>query len=480
MSESTATTVTQSSEAIKEIAEAADLYRKKKGKTPKGITEPQKQRWSDHVAAVLSDCDVTIEKVSGDLRALPPSVVANGAVKGWSGMQPDRRAAYLRWLATLEADRALGHKVILIPDLLEIAPEVSANLICNIPLNKEAKERLGVALISGAADKLSALFDNEPARYRLPDLLGRLFEFAEGPKVGVGERWRTIKLILQQIVKRNLLEDGLAEPVLRRVDAQLRTMPDAIKLEMKDLLKEPESEALLQRLFPGAAIRSSQANLATPEGSSETTRGDDLAHAGGGQTPTKEERSSEVLGAHAPLSSERLQVLQRLSDSIRSLRGQAETLSEIDDLLRNAAESADRSSHALRMKLDEVQGDLARAQDAQKAAEGKVQSLESEIRASNERETVAQRTLHDQELKARSEREELFRRVEGNAERRLEEFRNSLGSSLAQLLRGMPERGATVSGSTGGVVLGRVYQILDLLESKGIRVISSSHGEKDS
>jgi hypothetical protein len=56
-----------------------------------------------------------------------------------------------------------------------------------------------------------------------------------------------------------------------------------------------------------------------------------------------------------------------------------------------------------------------------------------------------------------------------NADRRLQEFRNAVGGSLRQLLNRVPNRGAPVPSELGVVLLARLHEVIDELESKGIR-----------
>ena len=462
-------------EAVQELREAVNLYKQSRGKTPKGVTEAQKRRWSERVAALLSDADLKIDTHLADLASLPPSVVANAAVEAWPSMNKDRRAVYLRWLGTLDADRAIGHKALLIPGLLESAPEVSANLLCGLALNKEARERLGPTLISGATAKLGLFFENDPPRYRVPDMMGRLLDLAEGPKVGVGERWRTIKLVLEQIAKDNLHQDASAEPVLRRLDLQIKGMPLPIKAEVKAVLAQLGTAILVERFFPTTEEKERQTTSGgSAEGSARAHEPD--ARGAGDHYASAPEKARERDEQLPPLvRSEASVLMQRLSDWINSLREQAETLANVRAFL-GKLDTAQGSSQISTAKFENLLREVENAQNSAKAAEARAQSLQVQLEASIERESSTQRILAEREMNFRAEREQLFGRVESNADRRLEEFRNGLASSFQQLLNGVPQRGSPVSGKTADVLLARLYQLVDLLESKGIRVTSSSGG----
>lgn len=79
-------------------------------------------------------------------------------------------------------------------------------------------------------------------------------------------------------------------------------------------------------------------------------------------------------------------------------------------------------------------------------------------------------TLRQRETEFAKEREDLQRLIQANADRRIQEFCNALGGSLQQLLNRVPNRGTSVSSELGAVLLVRLHEVIDKLESKGIRV----------
>ena len=85
-------------------------------------------------------------------------------------------------------------------------------------------------------------------------------------------------------------------------------------------------------------------------------------------------------------------------------------------------------------------------------------------RASAEEATAA---LRQRETEFVKEREDLQRSSFINLE--LQEFRNSVGGPLRMLLNRVPDRGVPVSSELGAVLLARLHEVIDELESKGIR-----------
>ena len=187
---------------------------------------------------------------------------------------------------------------------------------------------------------------------------------------------------------------------------------------------------------------------------------------------TQDRRTGAVASTNPTL----LTLVGRLSDWIGSLQEQINTLTEIQDFLRRTEKSSEQWRIA-RSKVEELQLRIEDAEAAARTAETKVVTLDSQLRVATDRESALNGKLTEQEDKFHQEREELFRRVETNAERRLEEYRNSLAGSLRELVRGVPARGSSVSGGKGDVLLARLYQLVDLLESKGIRVMPTPGGD---
>ena len=86
------------------------------------------------------------------------------------------------------------------------------------------------------------------------------------------------------------------------------------------------------------------------------------------------------------------------------------------------------------------------------------QTVKAQLDAARQRETEFAK-----------EREDLQRLIQGNADRRIQEFRNSVGGPLRRLLNRVPDRGAPVPSELGAVLLARLHEVIDELESRGIR-----------
>jgi chromosome segregation ATPase len=138
-----------------------------------------------------------------------------------------------------------------------------------------------------------------------------------------------------------------------------------------------------------------------------------------------------------------------------------------------ASAEAGKSAALLSAASEQIHGLEQRLSQAVESAEkAKVRAADLEVRLTSvqEQESGSRRQLQAQEDRALKDRTELQQRVQMNAERRLDEYRNALASSLARLLFGLPRRGSSISEKDGGVILVRLYEVVDYLRSKGIQI----------
>ena len=237
-------------EALHEIQIASGLYQQSKGKKPQGVTEARSREWSDYIAMILWDATCPLESFLPTLSALPPSISATAAITAWPSMTKERRTAYLRWVDTLDSRRVVSQKATLIPGLLEHNPETSVDLLCNISSkNKELRERLASSLLVDSSDKVTLLLTSDSLQDKVPELLKRLLELTEAPKVTAEAKWRIIRIVLHTMVTRNLLNGSLGTGLLRLIEVQMPSLPPAIKQEMKTALTELDAH-LVARFFP--------------------------------------------------------------------------------------------------------------------------------------------------------------------------------------------------------------------------------------
>jgi len=488
---------------LHEIQAAFGPYQQNKGKKFQRMTEARSRECADLIAMILLDATYPLELFLPTLSVLPPSITsisALGAVTAWISMTTERRAAYLRWIDTLDPDRAGSQKVILIPGLLEHSPETAVNLFYNISLkNKELRERLASSLLVDSSDKVILLFSSDSRQDKVPDLLKRLLTLADSPKVTAEVKWRILRLALSTMVARNLHNGSLGEALLRLIEVQMLSLPPTIKQEMKTLLTELDVR-LVDRFFPEEVTATEPLPTSTPDGvpemapvaPSESMVAPAAAPTGFVSTP----QSVPSSGVPGSVSVAPLTITQQLSDWLTTLQQQVTILQELQEHIRSLEERQahlDNELRRSRAEKEEASNTAVESLAAYRAAEERIRTLDESLKeadttiklereradslnrhmaAAAGKEVALREELARQEAKFSKERSELFHRIETNAERRIEEYRNGLASAFARLFHGVPARRSAVSPETGDVLLARLYQVIDFLESKGMRVLS--------
>lgn len=471
--------------ALEELHTVLGQLRDNKGKPQKGITSTVKEQWSRLLATVFIDRDCPVDTLFQELSSFPPGVVAGGFASAWENMEEARRASYLMWLESLDSEKAASQKVVLIPSLLGRFPSVSLELLCGLSLNQELKNRLAAAIFGNTPEKVGLMITPDLPEWKARQALERLCQISEGPKVEMKAKWEVVRLTLKTIVERKMQKDAMALRLIQHIEGQLPNFAPQFQERLRDLLKDLDS-TLFGRFFPSAVGTASDG--ATQEAS-----------------PRQDEPMIQIAAADAPLaspemgtetsaeSSVRSSVLDRLAGWLDTLHGQATLLMDTRarilqleqenqtvkaqlDAARVAEEAARASVEEATVARQQAQHRLQvleeKSREAQKelnSSLANVRELESELHKVRERDSQSGTELRQRETEFAKEREDLQRLIQGNADRRLQEFRNSVGGPLRKLLNRVPDRGAPVPSELGAVLLARLHEVIDELESKGIR-----------
>jgi hypothetical protein len=466
--------------ALEELHTVLGQLRDNKGKPHKGITSTVKEHWTRLVAAVFTAGYCPVDTLFQELSSLPPGVVAGGIASAWGNMDEARRASYLGWLKSLDSEKAASQKVVLIPSLLGRFPSVSLELLCGLSLNQEMKNRLAAAILGNSPEKVDLMITPDMPEWKARQALERLCQISDGPKVDVKAKWVVLRLTLKTIVERKMQKDALSQGLIQHVERQLPDLASQFQERLRDLLKDLDQE-LLARCFPSAATVTAGPTQEAAESPPPMV------------PPTATGTSRESKTMPMAESSVQSNVLDRLAGWLYTLQGQAtllidtrarilqleqenQTLKEQFDAARVAEEAArafaGEATAAQRQARHQLQALEEKSRATQKALNSSlanIRELESELHKVRERESQSGIKLRQRETEFAKEREDLQRLIQANADRRLQEFRNAVGGSLRKLLNRVPDRGAPVPSELGAVLLVRLHEVMDELESKGIR-----------
>jgi hypothetical protein len=468
-------------EALRQIQERITLLKQDGGKGSKTLTDPMRQQWSESVATVLADPDCSLEPLLQDLTVLPGNVMACGAVSAWPSMSDDRKITYLRWVEALGSDKSGPQKIVLITKLLRVSPATSVELLGTVSLaNKELKTRLASSLLGDSARNIGFLLSSDIPDYKIRKVLICLLQLCDAPKLHAEARWGTIRVVLGAIVSRKFHEDSQRNSVLDPIGSLLPSLPPPLQEKARSYLAETAPQ-LIARYFPEVANKAQLTEAPPSLDLSLESPPTPISHAA---LPAVNEKQA------APRSG----LVQQLADWLVSLRGQSKLLEDLlvtiesleegrsmleSELQRSklkeqsVATEAAKSAELLRDAKEQIQrleDRLGQSSHLAEQAQERAAGLDARLRAAREEEVEVRRQLQVLEERTHKERTELHERVQTNADRRLDEFRNSLASSLARLLQGLPKRGISITDKDAEVILIRIYEIVALLGSKGIHI----------
>ena len=479
----------ETEEALRKTQERIKLVEQSNGKIVRTLTETQRQQWSESVATVFADSACPLEAFLQDLAALPGSITAYGAVSAWPSMSDDRKSAYLRWVDTLGSERSGPQKAVLITKLLRISPATSAELLATVSLaNKELKTRLASSLLGDSAREIGFLLASDLPDYKIRKVLICILQLCEAPKLQAEARWGAISIALAAIVSRHFHEDALKNQILDPIAQLLPSLPPQFQEKAKSFMTT-NAPQLIVRLFPEVE---NKPQPAIPPQSVEPPLQPPLESSIQSSSPKSNEKPA------VPRSG----LVQQVTDWLNSLKGQSKLL---DDLLQQIVQLEQQNSQlegdlrTVRLKEESATAESAKSAASLSVAEEQIHRLEQQLKqelesakqtheragaldvrlkATLEQESEIRKQLQTLEERANKERAELHQRVQTNADRRLDEFRNALASSLARLLQGLPKRGASLSDKDGAVILVRIYEIVSLLESKGVHIDVGQGGSR--
>ena len=499
-----------SKSALTGVRDALAMLKQSGGRQPKGLTNEIKADWSRDLAILLSDAGCPLDETLKEIALLPPSVTAHGALASWGSMNEERRGAYLEWLETLDSERSSSQKAILIPGLLESSPITSIDLLCGLSLtNREVKDRLAFSLVS-SFQKTHLLAGTVAKDESVLKVLSKLLQLSESPKASIMGKAGIIRLALNTLVNRGILGDARAEPILNLIANQLLNLPPNLKQEIQSELAGLSPE-LMSRFFPHKpgvavppvpsvtpdttrALESGEAvgsHLDIGSSAESAPAAPSLAGPSGSSSPAGPSQSAEStpVDVNSLFQGRLTELITTLGDwtklfqDVQShIRCLEKYRTKLESDLKNSFMDQEDTSKALETeraarqaadrKILSLEEDLRRSISEHQLAQERADSLSVRLAALVQEETSLRAELNERETTFAKERSDLARRIQTSAERRLEEYRNRLASSLGDLFHGIPSRGSAVSPELGSTILVRLYEVIDFLKNQGIQIVT--------
>lgn len=440
-------------------------------------------------AAVLQelilDRTAPLDLVVPELAVLPNGVVgmALGAIP--KGSATERRNPFLTWISNQDQERGDAERAYALPGLFATAADEAFQALRSMKSgrNKELKERLASLLADIDAEQIARIFGDQK-EHEIRKVILLLLATAQESKADRRTRAALLEGVVPTIVRLGIHTGSLGADVRNHLESVIRSL-DAIALrDVRKALQTKAPEAL-RDLFGGAPPQtaSEEAN-ARPIETAPSEVGPDTDSRRIMREPSieKEPEVSQSFSAPQPPKipvtpdplawfDANIQMLAhareyylaacRETEGERKRREEAETQAEEATLLREKLAGAETRIHQLELERVETMRQRDTARDALKAV---TDNLDEERRAQRDKE----RQQADEKGEFERERQALQRRVDVNAEARLNDFRLAVGAALMPVIRDVPMPGAPGANELGPGLLICIDQMVRALAEKGV------------
>jgi hypothetical protein len=435
----------------------------------------------------LTDAAAPLDHIIPSFHLLPNGVVGMALSATRKVLPEERRKAISSWISNQEQERGDAERAYALPGLISCAPAEAFHALKSMKTsptpNKDLRERLAWILSDISADQITGIFA-EQKEHEIRKVILLLLITAQEAKADRQTRAAVIEAVIPPIAQFRLYKDSIGLEVRRQVEGLMRSL-DALSIKrIRESLQEKSPDALQDLLGePPSAV--------TPERAHST--GVEPTHI---ETRTEANRP-EVVSDSSKLTEpeENQTVIGPVAPAILVVPDPLAWFDANIQMLAHAREfylSARREAEAERIKRGEAEAraaDLARTKEKLSAAEARIHDLEAERTEVMRQRDVAREALRtvtenlDQSrlshkaterevIEAKEEfnreRQALQRRVDINADARLNDFRLAISAALTPIIRDVPPPGFAGAAELGPGLLICIDQIVRALGEKGI------------
>lgn len=423
--------------------------------------------WSDLVVEALRAAAGDLEPVLG-LRGLRASVLGRALASAWPHMSADDTHAVARYLKSVDSERARSIRLSLFVELFDKDLAAALGQLSQIPQGKRDVQSRLARLVKQHRDRLSAIATPGAVNR---DVAAAFLHFMEASAdVPAGTLADLLRAVVSWLVSIDWERDIVTRKTAEALKAALTRLDPAFLPEFKATLAASPSLlalALPERDKVPAVLTSATSG---PEAGAATI-----------------DASALRVGTEAPLPSPTIPEhvdpprsggfdLTLLDASIRTLRDQLHQLESMRTAFQELhARHQASTEHAARLtaQISRLDGELVQGRSDNLR-------LETELAAESEGHHRTSKTLEDVTRRLEEattaherERQELLNRLQLGIEGRLNAFKTSVADDLSRVVQRLPAQGAPVSAELGTVLLTRLYEVLQLLDSVGIRAGSN-------
>ncbi len=439
---------------------------------------------------VLIDSASAPDQVFSDLYLLPNGVVGMAFGATCARLTPERHKAVSTWISNQDQERSDTERTYAVPGLFRFSPADAFGALHSMRSSptKEQRERLASMLSDVPAEEIASIFA-ERKEHEVRKVVLLILIAVQEPKSDRRTRSAVLEGVLPIVARLSLYKGSIGIDVRRHITGILKSLDEFSIKTIRESLSQKAPDAL-------------SALMAEEPSSSEPTNGDlrSVQPTGALQTPVVDERHEEREAEHNPSDTSQarkgieestqkivadplawfdanIQMLAHAREFYLAVRAEAEAehkrREELERLVAEMTTSASRVS-AAESRIRELEQD--RAESARK-----LESLTAALTAATQRleeERQIRRGLESESTEAKEafvrERDALQRRIDVNAEARVQDFRLAIAAALSPILRDVPPPGSQQAAELGPGLLICIDQIVRTLSEKGIALRRSA------
>lgn len=451
-------------EEVQELEHLAIESRNKKGR----MDSESRSRATELLVKIWSDSPEQAVKTIRFFEDLQSEAVAEAVGKLWPRLSESGRTQLDRSIVKPNSDRSMRRVSLFVSKVINNDANTALRwLQLLLPQgkdfpSKDVRQNIVSCLLASGQIFYAFTAASEQQAWDIARIHGLLWDIGK-------ESSTTIPSMSRANLAVGIARHVITHPFLTK--KQSRLLEDA---ERESLAWPKELKDMWEREYPATSDRHS-VPPSTAKAIEQVGSGDDLP-----SHPT--EVSSIPTASPHPITPSIPQEQQQISESLRPRRQtpQSNALDSLNDAIAREVEKL-AMLNGLKTSFESLAQDLARvtASEAEQAEELKrVRDSANYVALEMDqirKESARQRTSFSAQIAAQAEQADrdkslLSQQVTTNAEGRIEEYRNRLGSSLTKLIIDLPSKDAPMSCELGEAVLLLFHQFIEAIQNADVPI----------
>jgi hypothetical protein len=458
-----------------------------------------------HCAAVLeevlADAGLSLDLVVPDLHFLPNGVVGMAFGATCNRLALERRNAIATWITNQDHERSDAERAYALPGLLDSSPTEAFRAMYLMRASpspaKDQRERLASVLTGVPADKLGRMFSDQK-EHEVRKVVVLLLIAAQEGKADRDTRTAILAGIIPVMARLSLYRGSIGADVRKHVQAVMRSLDGLSLKHIRESLIEKAPDAL-KELFDEAPPNPAQERgpipvavavavpvaplpipVSQPAQPAPPSSLDAQSPPGpAGDTGDQQANQPPPHLKPDPLAwfDANIQMLAHAREFYLAARTEA----DLEHRRREDAERAVAEHSRVMARLStaeahvrELAEQLAQAMEGRNRNAEALKALTEDLQRERNIRQTSERALLDSKEEFGHERAALQRRIDVNAEARVNDFRIAVSGALTPIVRDVPLPGSERAADLGPGLLVCIDQIIRALSEKGIELRRSA------